>query len=291
MPRWSRGVAALVMSLSLVLGLGAACEAFGQQPPDLNPHRVVFMQETAVVGAPEDVAFERFLRERLRQPVTLRFEESRLRDVVAELQRQSRIPMDIDTRALEDAGLDGDTPVTFHCDQLAARHALDLMLSTIDLGWCSKHHTLLVTTKERVDEHLTMRVYPVADLVFIYGDGGPNYSPLVDLIGSIVAPETWDTVGGQSAIRVADTAVALVISQTREVHEEIEDLLIALRETRQAQGLSTASALDALRQETQPGFESNVVSDPSDSWASDQYDSVPNVSVAVPAWQQPRLHE
>jgi general secretion pathway protein D len=61
------------------------------------------------------------------------------------------------------------------------------------------------------------------------GGGQPTFGPLIDLIQSTVAAETWDTVGGQGAIRPFDTNLSLVVSQTQEVHDQIADLLEQLR--------------------------------------------------------------
>jgi general secretion pathway protein D len=61
------------------------------------------------------------------------------------------------------------------------------------------------------------------------GGGQQNFQPLIDLIQSTVAADTWDTVGGPGAIRPFDTNLSLVISTTQEVHDEIADLLEQLR--------------------------------------------------------------
>jgi len=61
------------------------------------------------------------------------------------------------------------------------------------------------------------------------GGGQQNFQPLIDLIQSTVAADSWDTVGGPGAIRPFDTNLSLVISTTQEVHDEIADLLEQLR--------------------------------------------------------------
>jgi general secretion pathway protein D len=61
------------------------------------------------------------------------------------------------------------------------------------------------------------------------GGGQQNFQPLIDLIQSTVAADSWDTVGGPGAIRPFETNLSLVISQTQEVHDEIADLLEQLR--------------------------------------------------------------
>lgn len=56
-----------------------------------------------------------------------------------------------------------------------------------------------------------------------------NFQPLIELITSTVQPTTWDAQGGPGAVRQFDTSLSLVVSQTQEVHEEIENLLKQLR--------------------------------------------------------------
>jgi hypothetical protein len=52
---------------------------------------------------------------------------------------------------------------------------------------------------------------------------------LVELIEAVIAPTTWDTVGGNGAIRYWAPGHALVVRQTGEVHEALGQLLQDLR--------------------------------------------------------------
>ncbi|MFM8282428.1 MAG: hypothetical protein ACKOCW_02625 [Planctomycetaceae bacterium] len=61
------------------------------------------------------------------------------------------------------------------------------------------------------------------------GGGQADFQSLIDLIQQTVAPQTWNTVGGQGAIQPFATNLSIVVSQTQEVHEEIADLLEQLR--------------------------------------------------------------
>jgi general secretion pathway protein D len=63
------------------------------------------------------------------------------------------------------------------------------------------------------------------------GGGGSqaDFQSLIDLIQNTVAPQSWNTVGGQGAIQPFATNLSIVVSQTQEVHEEIADLLEQLR--------------------------------------------------------------
>lgn len=56
-----------------------------------------------------------------------------------------------------------------------------------------------------------------------------DFDSLIELITSTVKPTSWDSVGGPGSIAPFETNLSLVISQTQEVHDEIDDLLKQLR--------------------------------------------------------------
>lgn len=249
-------------------------------------------QETPIFGGRDEMAWEYRIREALRRPVTMHFNEAPLHEVLAEVERQIRVPIALDIRALEDAGLDADTPVTVECEQVVARQVLDWMVRSIDLGWWS-NHGIVVTTREKHDEHMIVRVYPVADFFVASGtfSQGALLDHLIDSITSTVAPETWDIVGGQGSMRLVPAAGAMAVVQTREVHEEIEHLLYALRAARYAQGMSPHAPEDVFRREQQRMTAQKVRLE-TQSWAgSHQRDPGAAPPGAVHAWQLPRRHE
>jgi general secretion pathway protein D len=61
------------------------------------------------------------------------------------------------------------------------------------------------------------------------GGGLANFDALIDLITTVVAPTTWEEVGGPGSIAPFEANLSLVVSQTQEVHEQIADLLEQLR--------------------------------------------------------------
>jgi general secretion pathway protein D len=85
---------------------------------------------------------------------------------------------------------------------------------------------------------LVQRTYAVADLVVpIDMDNEPGKRPdtttreaeLMSLILSAVAPDSWESVGGVGTLQYFPLGMALVARQTAPVHEEIAQLLTALR--------------------------------------------------------------
>ena len=71
------------------------------------------------------------------------------------------------------------------------------------------------------------------DLVEPSGQGGgamPDAGwQLVELLQRIVAPDFWDRQGGPGTIRYFAMRRVLVVRATTDVHEQIKDLLMALR--------------------------------------------------------------
>ena len=65
-------------------------------------------------------------------------------------------------------------------------------------------------------------------------DYSSDFDLPIDLIHSTVSPASWDDVGGPGSIAKDVPHVALIVSQTREVHEEVSELLTLLRRSRYA---------------------------------------------------------
>jgi len=85
---------------------------------------------------------------------------------------------------------------------------------------------------------LVIRTYPVADLVVPINmdhcsgkpfDDKTTEDQLMELIRTTVAPNSWLEQGGKATLQYYPVGLALVINQTAAVHEEIQDLLAALR--------------------------------------------------------------
>ncbi len=105
------------------------------------------------------------IRKALDEPTNLEFVETPLTDVIDYLKDLHGIEIQIDNKALEDAGAGTDTPVTKNLRGISLRSALRLMLGPMDLAFVIKDEVLLITTKEKADAELVTKVYPVADLV------------------------------------------------------------------------------------------------------------------------------
>jgi hypothetical protein len=159
------------------------------------------------------------------------FNETPLRDAMAQVKGTLRIPLVLDTRALEDAGIDIETPITFDTQGISARAALRRILADYDLTWMIRDEALVITTRERASDKLSMRLYAVP---WGYAETVPvDFQSLIDLIqNAIGGPAAWADGGGPGSIRPWDGATdpVLVVAQTEEVHDEIEAMLRGLHQ-------------------------------------------------------------
>ena len=55
---------------------------------------------------------------------------------------------------------------------------------------------------------------------------------LIDVITGTIEPGSWENVGGWGAIRQSEATHSLVVRQTRDVHEQVHNLLAQLRSAR-----------------------------------------------------------
>ncbi len=107
------------------------------------------------------------LREPLKAP--LEFQEQPLSDVMAQIADEYEIPIQFDSGALDEVAISSDTEVTLApLRNVTLRSALNIMLKQPgleDLTYIIEEEVLLITTEERANESLKVKVYPVADLV------------------------------------------------------------------------------------------------------------------------------
>ena len=101
----------------------------------------------------------------LDEKTDLDFTDQALADVVEYLKQRHGIEIQLDSKALSDAGVATDTPVTRNIRGISLRSALKLLLSEYDLTYVIANEVLMITSKTEAENKLSTRVYPVGDLV------------------------------------------------------------------------------------------------------------------------------
>lgn len=230
---------------------------------------------------------ERAICAALERTMSFDFTDTPLKDVAAALQRSTGVPIALDTRVLTDAGITGDTLITFVEPAISARMALDTMLASKDLSWIVQRDLLIITTSDVAKTKTVTRVYPVADLVFVETSDAyeADFDSLIEVITSTVSPASWDSNGGAGSIAPFLPSGALVIDQTREVHERIESLLRLLRKVRDQQGLQTALKTVGTVDEPTVAGASAV-----EETAADDTRQPARSAAAQSGWQVPRVY-
>lgn len=193
--------------------------------------QVDWPQEAEPARNAREIAIDKALDSKL----DLSFVDTPLADVIQFFRQRTQLDIQVDAKALADAGLGMDAPVTWRLAGVSLRAALRLLLDQLDLTYVTRNEVLMITTKTESENMLTCKVYPVFDLVVRPSNAAPrgravDYQSLIEGLTSTIAPTSWDEVGGPGAIQEYINAGALVISQTTEVHEEIASYLRALRE-------------------------------------------------------------
>ena len=95
----------------------------------------------------------------------LDFAEQPLSDVIDYLKNRHNIEIQLDKKALADAGVGSEVPVTRTIKGITLKSALKLLLGEFDLSYVLRDEVLMITSKTEAEQMLSNRVYPVADLV------------------------------------------------------------------------------------------------------------------------------
>jgi hypothetical protein len=169
--------------------------------------------------------------------------------------KQHGVPARLDVRALDDYGISDDVPIRFQQSGITLRAALNLILNELYLTWTIYNEVLLITTISSNCESPTARVYDVTHLLprrsepVVHGYHVSRFDPLIEVILGTIATESWLEYGGPAAIEAFELnhAAVLVVSQTRQAHEQIERLLAGLRHIDQQHGAAVSSRPPAIR--------------------------------------------
>jgi len=183
-------------------------------------------------------------------PVSLDFQDTPLRHILEALEEMSGVTI-VPDDSMEEGGVNLDRPVTIKVENVSLKSALALLLHSTHLSYVIKDEILQITTQEYARGKLRTVTYPVADLVVPIGSGSgsllpafcrqdaevaANHKPgttceeaLIKLIMQTIEPQSWADQGGKGTIQYFPLGLALVVNQTPDIQEQIQDLLAALR--------------------------------------------------------------
>ena len=143
---------------------------------DLTNRRKKYASVDLSASSDAEERIQTALREPLKVP--LDFTELPLTEVINTLSEDYDIPIVFDNAALDEVAISPETEITVNLRNITLRSALNHMFKQPeiqDLTYVIDDEVLLITTIERADATLKVKVYPVADLVLpvqLIGLGG-----------------------------------------------------------------------------------------------------------------------
>ncbi|MBI3839158.1 MAG: hypothetical protein HY288_14660 [Planctomycetia bacterium] len=183
---------------------------------------------------PAELAAEKQIDAALAKKTEIIVEKMPLGDFADMLRSEEHLSVQLDTKALGDAGVSSNgTNVSLSVHDITLDAALALVLQPLDLTTIVRDETLWITTTDAASSHLQVAIYPVRDLIDKPDEqDGTSRSILMNTIVTTVARHTWDEVGGPGAITAFAPQSCLVIRQTQETHAKIGRCLADLRKAR-----------------------------------------------------------
>jgi len=232
MSRFVRGTCcAVVVMLGLVLSTQMSAEEHADEPIGRG------------VGGDSYTSAEERIYAALDQPLkaSLDFTELPLIEIVDTLQNQYEIPIVFDHASLDEVAISPDTEITVNLRNITLRSALKLMLrqpGVEDLTYVIDDEVLLITTIDRANATLTIRMHRVDDLD-LFGDTPSKetthpqrFSSLTGAITSCVSSDSWQVHGKGEGELVLVKPGILIVSNTRMVQDEVESFLDQLRQVK-----------------------------------------------------------
>jgi len=191
------------------------------------------------------------------QKVSLTFEEANLVEVVRFLRELSGLNILLDPTVTEELD-EAQMQLSLEVKDLTLDSCINLICELKDLRRTYSNGILLITTKTALKKEVFFKVYDVRDVMFEIRDfPGPNIElvaadegtlgadfifdkenegsnpfsdpdTLKDLITQNVAPDSW----GEEGISISLRNGLLIVTSTREVHQEVSRFLDLLRSFR-----------------------------------------------------------
>lgn len=211
-------------------------DPFGDSAPKAPPAADPFSSEPPKIAAKKTPAGPKpqrpassneRVREALHSPTQMEFVDTPLHDAVNFLKDLHQIEIQLDHRALEDAGVGSDTPVTRTLNGLPLKSALKIMLGDLDLAYVVQNDVMLITTQDKASEMCEVRVYDVTKLVAPDAKAEEILQTLTMLLSETVQRTVDGEIvsSGLQRIRIVPLRDLLVILASQEEHEEIATIL------------------------------------------------------------------
>jgi len=196
---------------------------------EVTPDSRAGSDSMSATGSGGEDAARRQIEEALDKQVSVDVEERTLLEAIRYLHEIAGVNVVVDSAGLEEVGISTDVKVSLALSGVTLRSALKLLLSELGLAAMIDNEVLVVTSRERAEGRQTFIAYRVSDLVQQSDGETGRFDELVTLITTVVQPDSWQEVGGNGSVAANLPTGTLVIRQTDQIHQEIEQLFDALR--------------------------------------------------------------
>jgi RNA polymerase sigma factor (sigma-70 family) len=236
--------AVVVLMAILGGGLGLVGHASWAGPPDdKSAQKKPTDSKKGGDPAKVEIVHNRDVEKKLQAMTNVNFENLPLADVLTELRDNAGLNIVVDRTALTEAGLTLNQPITLRLDGVTRKTVLKYVLRDAGpLVFRVEDGVLVITTNQTDQVKKARRVYPVADLV----GKAESADDLIRVIRNTVGtPRDWAFRKGDEdngshnpeggTIEYFAEGKSLVINQTSDIQEQIEELLNELRMTKERQ--------------------------------------------------------
>lgn len=194
----------------------------------------------------QNEAWRKEINNQLEQEVTLNFQDTDLGEVVDFLQKITNVNIVLDPKVVAAT----PPPVTLRVDQMKLRFVVDFIMKLTGLSYTLRDEALYITNAEGLRGNVFMKLYDIRDLTHAMASfpgpdldipepGGvgsrllppiepetkPEINEFIEIIQKVVSPATWMNEG----VAIEDYNGSMVVTQTADVHKQVEELLRTLR--------------------------------------------------------------
>jgi len=149
---------------------------------------------------------------RLAKKADFQFSQTPLTEVLQAFRDDHGLPTIIDQRAIEEAGINISTSITYSQSKVSVGDALSKLLESVSLEWTTNRGVVFVTTRRGAEAHPSTYVYRMKSEA--------NPAALMKDITESIDADSWQALGGPGMLQHLHP-LSLIVSQRQAVHQQI----------------------------------------------------------------------
>jgi type II secretory pathway component GspD/PulD (secretin) len=186
------------------------------------------------------------INNQLEQEVTLDFQDHDLAAVIDFLQKITKVNIVLDPKVVAAS----PPPITLRVEAMKLRNVMDFIMKLTGLNYTLRDEALFISNETGLRGNVIMKLYDIRDLTHamasfpgpdldipepggvgsrllppIESETAPAINEFIEIITKVVMPATWMSEG----VAIEEYNGSMVVTQTTEVHKQIEELLRTLR--------------------------------------------------------------